>query len=210
VSIAGFSGARVSLRAFVGAAALLLAVTLVAPLWSTAMEAPQYHDEETLVVTVYAGRVAGDIQEINTLNQYVGVHLPLDTPELHATPWVLGALVALAILVFFLPQQLRRAAAGMLLVLMLATAVGGAVVLRQRLYEMGHERDTPIFEGVPDFTPPILGSAKIANFTVSTRLGVGAWSFIVAGGALGWGLLADRRRAAAAVESPSAREEVRP
>lgn len=179
----------ISLRALMVGATVLLALTLVMPLWSTYMEAPQYHDEETLEVTVYAGRVVGDLDEIATLNQYVGVHLPLDTPELRASPWVLGGLVGLALLALLAPLGWRRSAAALLLVVLLATALGGAFLLRQRLYEMGHVRDKPIFEGVPDFTPPLLGSAKIANFTVSTRLRAGAWCYIAAGLLLGWGVL---------------------
>jgi len=189
----------ISLRALMVGATVLVALTLVLPLWSTYMEAPQYHDEETLEVTVYAGRVAGDLDEITTLNQYVGVHLPLDTPELRASPWVLGGLVVLALLTLLAPLGWRRSAAAFLLIVLLATAGGGAVLLRQRLYEMGHVRDKPIFEGVPDFTPPLLGSAKIANFTVTTRLRVGAWCYIAAGLLLGWGVLIGERERGSSV-----------
>ncbi|MGD8330519.1 MAG: hypothetical protein PVJ49_13885 [Acidobacteriota bacterium] len=190
----------IPLRGLMAGATVLLALTLALPLWSTYMEAPQYHDEETLEVTVYAGRVAGDLEEISTLNQYVGVHLPLDTPELQASPWVLGGLAGLALLLLLLtPLGWRRAAAAFLLIVLLATAGGGAVLLRQRLYEMGHVRDKPIFEGVPDFTPPLLGSAKIANFTVTTRLRAGAWCYIAAGLLLGWGVLVGERERGSSV-----------
>jgi copper chaperone NosL len=167
-------------RVTLGAAALLLTVSLFAPLWITRMEAPQYRGEEILEVRVSAGRVEGDIHEIDLLNQYVGVHLPLDTPELGAAPWWLGGLLTLALAGVLLASGRQRAVTWVLLAAMLLTAVGGLGLLQYRLWEMGHVRDKSIFEGVPDFTPPVLGSKKIANFTVYMSLGIGGWAYALA------------------------------
>ena len=177
-------------RALAGAAALLVA-TLALPLWSTRMEAPQYKDDEALEVEVFAGRVHGDIDEIELLNEYVGVRLPLETPELAAAPWVLGALLVVALVALVLPVAARRRAALGLCILMAAILLGGSALLQYRLYQMGHERGDSIMEGVPDFTPPILGSKKIANFTVEMSLGVGGWAYF---GALLLVALAARRQ----------------
>jgi len=160
------------------AAAILLAASLALPLWSTRMEAPQYKDDEVLEVKVYAGRVHGDIDEIELLNQYVGVHLPLDTPELAAAPWVLGAFLVLALVALALPIGARRRAALGLCVLMVVVLLGGGALLQYRLYQMGHDRSPTIMTGVPDFTPPLLGSKKIANFTAYMSLGAGAWTYL--------------------------------
>ncbi len=161
-------------------AAILLAATLVLPLWSTRMEAPQYKGDEALMVKVFAGRVRGDIEEIELLNQYVGVRLPLDTFELKATPWVLGAFLVLALVVLMVSATVRRRTAIALCVLMIFVLLGGGALLQYRLYRMGHERGDTILEGVPNFTPPLLGSKKIANFTVHMRLGSGAWAYLAA------------------------------
>jgi len=165
-------------RPALAGAAILLAATLALPLWSTRMEAPQYKGDEALEVHVYAGRVRGDIGEIELLNQYVGVHLPLDTPELHAAPWVLGAFVVFSLAALALPLRARRRAALGLTLLMAAVLVGGGALLQYRLYRMGHERSPTIMQGVPDFTPPLLGAKKIANFTAHMSLGAGAWSYL--------------------------------
>jgi hypothetical protein len=162
------------------ASAILLSTALFLPVWSTRMEAPQYRNEEALQVHVYAGRVKGDVAEIQTLNQYVGVTLPLDTPELHAMPWVLGAMLAAALLAWSLPLSARPPATLLLWIAMTASALGGGALLQYRLYQMGHVRARTILEGVPDFTPPILGSAKIANFTVHMSLGPGGWGYAMA------------------------------
>lgn len=171
---------RPSSRQLLAAATLLLAAALVLPLWSTHMEAPQYRNEEALEVHVYPGRVEGDLTEIQTLNQYVGVALPLDTPELAASPWVLLALVLAAALVLLLPQRARAYAALALGLAMVLVAAAGGALLQYRLYEMGHARSKTILEGVPDFTPPLLGTAKIANFTVHMSLGLGGWAYALA------------------------------
>lgn len=185
-------------RLLLFASMLLLAAALVLPIWSTRMEAPQYRNEEALQVHVYAGRVVGDIAEIETLNQYVGVSLPLDTPELHAMPWVLGGLLAAAILAWSLPLGARPAATLLLGIALTAAAIGGGALLQYRLYEMGHVRTHTILEGVPDFTPPILGSAKIANFTVHMSLGAGGWGYGLALVAVAFSFLAARREKRAA------------
>ncbi len=192
------------------AAALLIGLALLLPLWSTRMEAPQYKDEEALVVDVFAGRVRGDIHEIDLLNQYVGVHLPLDTPELEASPWILGALLALCLVAAALrPAGRRRAALG-LSVLMAVVLLGGAGLLQYRLYEMGHDRSPSIMARVPDFTPPVLGSKKIANFWAHMSLGSGAFAYLGALLLTAWAARQANRGAAERLESSGAGRRARP
>jgi len=173
-------------RSALALALVLLATTLVLPLWSTRMEAPQYKGEEALEVRVLAGRVVGDLHEIELLNQYVGVHLKLDTPELRAAPWVLGLLLALVGVAFATPLARRATVATGVATLMAGIVLVGAVVLQYRLYQMGHERSPSIMARIPDFTPPILGNAKIANFDASMRLGAGGWAYFGALLLVGW------------------------
>ncbi len=188
---AGATGAG---RVGLAGAAILLALTLLLPLWSTRMEAPQYRDDEVLEVNVYAGRVSGDVHEIDLLNQYVGVHLPLDTPELRASPWVLGAFLAASLVALAMPAAVRRRVSILLCVLMILVLVGGGGLLQYRLYQMGHDRSPTIMTGVPDFTPPILGSKKIANFWAYMSLGSGGWAYLGAIVLVGWSARRSRAR----------------
>lgn len=188
-------------RPALAGASVLLALALLLPLWSTRMEAPQYKDEEVLKVDVFAGRVAGDIHEIDLLNQYVGVHLPLDTPELKASPWILGGLLALSLLVLLLPVAKRRRAALVLCLLMAAVLLGGGALLQYRLYQMGHDRSPTIMAGVPDFTPPILGTKKIANFWAHMSLGPGGWAYLGAILLTAWSVRQARIRTASGLDS---------
>ena len=48
---------------------------------------------------------------------------------------------------------------------------------------------------IPDFTPPVLGSKKIANFTVYMSLGMGGWAYglaLVLVGATAWSMAPQR------------------
>ena len=63
------------------AAALLTAAALALPLWGFAMSAPQYPDE-TLHLQVARTGIVGDVHEVTTLQQYIGVKFPTSLPEL--------------------------------------------------------------------------------------------------------------------------------
>jgi hypothetical protein len=185
--------ARRNVRPLLAAVAVLLALALWLPLWSTRMEAPQYHGEEALTVYVYAGRVTGPLKEIATLNQYAGVRLPLDTPELSAAPAVVVVLLVLALAAFLFHGVARRRTAVALLALMALTVVAGGALLQYRLYEMGHVRGHSALARMHDFTPPLIGSVKVANFHARMRLGSGAWAFLAAMVLTGWAVVEVRR-----------------
>jgi copper chaperone NosL len=156
-------------------AAALLATSLGFPLWQLRMEAPQYRDEEALKVAVYPHSLRGDLNEIRTLNQYIGVHIPDALPQL---TWLSPALLAgavLGVIAIVLPEKLRRAvglAVPVVLALLLAAA---AVQAQAQMYDIGHKRDAKTkLVGVKDFTPPLLGRTRIAQFDVTSTLGLGA------------------------------------
>jgi uncharacterized membrane protein len=176
------------------AAALLLALSLWLPLWSTRLESPQYHGDEALKVAVFAGHVSGDVREVETLNQYVGVRLPLDAPELRAASWVIGMLLILAVSVLLVPARRRRAAGAMLFGLMLAVAISATALAQYRLYQLGHHRAHGPLARVADFTPPVLGSLKVYNFEVHTGIEPGGWAFLGAIALAAWVAFVPRRR----------------
>jgi hypothetical protein len=158
----------------VGAAALTLS-SLVLPLWGFRMSAPQYPDE-ALHLEVRRTGITGDLQEIDTLQHYIGVSFPRELPELDLLPPAIG-LLSVLLVVAAVPGEgvagrlLRFGAAGAFCGFLLASLV----VVQVRLYEVGHERDprAPI-KAVRNFTPPAIGPVKVGNFTV--------WSFPHAGG----------------------------
>jgi hypothetical protein len=157
------------------------------------MEAPQYKEDEALEVTVYATRVVGDLKELDTLNEYVGVELPLEGPEMALIPWVIGALFLGSLLLLAASEPLRRRGALVLVLLLLLAGGAGFGILQFRLWQMGHERGEQVFAGVDDFTPPAIGHIHVANFDATMRFGLGGWGYLVAVVVLSWALLRTRR-----------------
>jgi len=159
------------------AAAAFAAAALVLPLWGFSMSAPQYPDE-TLHLRVQRSGIVGDVQEIETLQHYVGVRFPTDMPELKWATRAIAASAVLLLLGAFVGRgagaHLYRVGCAVAFVMFL---VASAAVVQARLYQVGHERDphSPL-RGMHDFTPPLIGPAKVGNFTV--------WSFPHAGAVL--------------------------
>jgi hypothetical protein len=174
---AGVIGSARVLRfvlALVGSALLLLSLKL--PLWQMRLEAPQYKDEEALKIAVYPNAFRGDLRELRVLNQYIGVHVPPTLPQFGWLPAVLigGAVLGLAAAFLRTPAGPRvgLAVAGVLSVALLVAAQQA----KSQMHDIGHKRDQKtILRGMHDFTPPFLGTTKIAQFTVSSRFGAGAY-----------------------------------
>lgn len=163
-------------------ASILLLVSLRMPLWQMRLESPQYRDQEALRIAVHPDSLRGDIRELSVLQKYIGVHIP---PTLPQFKWLPGLLIAGAILGFSaclirIPVRCRALIfVSCALAAALALAAGQAMF---QIHDIGHKRDQKtVLVGVKDFTPPFIGTNKIAQFTVSSRLGLGAW---LIGGAL--------------------------
>jgi hypothetical protein len=155
-------------RFLLGLAAALIVVTYLLPLWNLTMFAPQYPNGLRLDIyshTLVAGHGGEDIQEINLLNHYIGMHdlAVEDFTEFKWMPFVLGGMALLF---------LRAAVLGTVKECVDATVVFfyfGAFSLWSfgyKLYRYGHELSPLAAVKVPGFTPPIFGYEKIANFEV--------------------------------------------
>jgi hypothetical protein len=156
-------------------AAALLVASLKLPLWRMRMEAPQYRDKEALKVIVYPGSLRGDLGEIKVLNTYIGVHIPDQLPQVRWLPSALVAAGALGFMAAFLPGVARRRALVVMPALLSLTLVTAAVQAQWQMYDIGHKRDAKTkLVGVKDFTPPLLGHAKVAQFEIVSRLASGA------------------------------------
>ena len=161
-------GARLPLALLV----IPLLLTFTAPLWNISMLAPQY--PQGLTLDIYAHKVEGgrngaDIQEINTLNHYIGM-APIDRAALSDLDWIPFALGVLAIL------TLRVAAVGSirsLIDLTVITAYFSAFSLFRFVYKLwvlGHNLDPKAPVRVAPFMPAVFGTKQIANFTVTSLL----------------------------------------
>jgi hypothetical protein len=169
-------------RAFAILASALLVISLKLPLWQMRLEAPQYRDREALHIAVHPNALRGDLRELNVLDKYIGVHVPSSLPQFKWLPGLLVTGSVLSLVIGFVGSRFRTR--GMVLLstgLSLALALAAVQAMAQ-IRDIGHNRDQKtVLVGVKDFTPPFLGTNKIAQFTVTSRFGLGAW---LIGGAL--------------------------
>jgi len=144
-----------------------LLLSFTQPLWRISMEAPQY--PQGLYLDVYAWKLGGghdghDIQEINELNHYIGMHT-IARSEFADLDWIPFALGLLAIL------ALRVAVIGKvrsLIDLAVLTGYVGAFSLARfgyKLYVFGHDLDPRAAVSIDPFMPVVLGTKQVANFT---------------------------------------------
>jgi hypothetical protein len=170
-------------RLLVAAAAFVLVVTLLLPLWNLTMFAPQY--PHGLRLDIYAsGLEAGnggqDLKEINILNHYIGMR---ELSNEHFTeflwmPFVLGALGLLF---------LRAAVLGEMKTLVDAVAMYVYVAgfslwsFAHKMYVYGHDLDPTAAVKVPPFMPPVFGAKQLANFEVYSYPAPGSYALLVAG-----------------------------
>ena len=169
-------------RLLLAALVLPLLLSLQAPLWTMSFGAPQYPGG--LELRIFAHTVTGDVNEINTLNHYIGMQR-IDRASLSDLDWIpfgIGVLVLLC---------LRVAAIGNLRSLVdltvLSLYVGAFSFARfvYKLYVFGHELDPKAAITVDPFMPGVLGTKQIANFTTTSLPAAGTlWL-----GAFGLGLV---------------------
>lgn len=156
----------------VAAVAFFAAIAL--PLWQMTMISNQF--PEGLRVRIYPYKIEGDLQEINTLNHYVGM-AALDAkffPELRLLPLFFAAGGALTLLTALLGY--RWLATQVLLGGGLASAVSSGILV-YRLYTYGHDLDPKAPIDIPPFMPPPIGVNQLANFHVTTFFHVGTLVF---------------------------------
>jgi len=163
------------------AAAVLVAIGAWLPYWGFLMSAPQYPGESLTLLISHEG-IRGDVHEVTTLQQYIGVRLPGELPELR---WIVSSLVLLAVMLGLAAATRSRATGRLLgwlgIAFFAAFLVASVRTVQHRLYDVGHERDrsAPI-TAIKDFTPHLIGPTKVGNFTVWSFPHVGAIALAVA------------------------------
>lgn len=159
-------------------AAVCAVGSVLFPLWQMRLTAPQY--PEGLELYIYAWKIEGGgdngahLAEINNLNHYIGMK-PLaaaDFAEMQVIPFMLG---------IFVLGALRAAMLGGMMfvvdVFMLSAWFGlfSIGTFYYRLYSYGHHLDPTAPMTIEPFTPLLLGTQKIANFTQASYPHLGTW-----------------------------------
>jgi hypothetical protein len=165
------------------AAGALTALALTLPLWEFRMSAPQYPDE-ALHVRVLRTGLAGDLQEVETLQKFVGVSFPTSLPELELVTPVLLVMAAVFVLAGLVGVgRVGRAVRIAATVALLGVLAFALIAVQARLYTVGHDRDPEApMARMKDFTPPAIGPASVGNFTVWSYPHLGGLALALAAG----------------------------
>jgi copper chaperone NosL len=168
-------------------AVLVLLPAFVFPLWRMTFTSNQYPDG--LRLTIYAHQLEGaktagrdDLREINALNHYIGMRPLLESEfsEFVWLPFAIGGLLILSLRALVMGKMSK-----LVDVFVLFTWFGlySFWSFYHRLYLYGHNLDPQAAIKVAPFTPPLLGTEIVGNFTVNSYPDLASFSLI------GFGLL---------------------
>jgi nitrous oxidase accessory protein len=153
--------------------AALMTTAYKQPLWQMKLEAHNY--PQGLAMQAYGEHIAGDVTEINTLNQYIGMRdiRIEDIKEIALFPYGIAAIILCAIGAVIVPRF-------RLLFALIAVAVPLGVLgfIQYYLYQYGHSLDPKAPLRIPAFTPKAIGSTHIWNFATLATPGLACWLMI--------------------------------
>ena len=167
------------------ASAVLILGVFAFPLWVISLKAPQY--PQGLGLHIHVDRIEGsqphDLQNINGLNHYIGMHKiePDSITELRYMKYFAAGLALTAALV----GLLRRRS------LLLAWAIIAIVLSGVGMYDFyqwehryGHELDPSAAIKVPgmSYQPPMFGTKQMLNFQATAWPGPAGWMAMLAVG----------------------------
>lgn len=160
-------------------AAGLLLVSIVLPYWKLTLHAPQYPGG--LHVHVFANKMIGDIFEIDGLNHYIGMR-QLEEAARFEREISIYAIAALALLV--LAASFIRSRWAFLLALPALSfpfVFLGDLWFWLRLYGQNLDPRAPLSSSIKPFTPTVLGTGTIGQFSTTASLQLGFYMAILAG-----------------------------
>jgi hypothetical protein len=152
-------------------AAVMLLVSIFIPFWHMQLNAPQYPGG--LHVTGYVNRLSGDVQEIDSLNHYIGMRKLEEAAQLERSLSVM-MITALSLLVLG-AVFIHSKWAALLSVPAILFPVGFLVDLYLWLSYFGNNLDptAPLSSSIKPFTPPVLGTGKVGQFETVASAGPG-------------------------------------
>jgi copper chaperone NosL len=169
------------IRITVAVAALVMGAAYALPLWHISLIAPQYPEGLGMLIRVNTvdGAKEGDLQSINGLNHYIGMHTiePDAIAELRYMPLILGVIILTGLGVAALGKRLPFVMWSVALALVFGA---GLADYWKWGYNYGHDLSPTAIIKIPGMTyqPPLIGSKKLLNFTATSWPAAGGWILI--------------------------------
>jgi len=160
--------------------AILLIVVLFVPMWSIQLNAPQY--PEGLGLSIYANKLAGDVDIINGLNHYIGMKTlhEKDFPEFIILPY---CIVFFSLFFTFTAFLAYKKLAQLLLFIFISFGVLAMADFWRWEYNYGHDLNPAAAIKVPgmSYQPPLIGYKQLLNFGAYSIPDIGGWIFVIVG-----------------------------
>lgn len=167
-------------RILVALSGVMLIAAIFLPIWKIELEAPQY--PEGLVMKIHADKLDGEIQIINGLNAYIGMRKLYedDFIEFTVLPYIIGAIGLIAFVVSIVNRRRFFYIWGAIYVLFGILAM---VDFYWWEYTYGHNLDPMAPIQVPGmaYSPPLIGSKQLLNFTAHSWPDIGGYLMITVG-----------------------------
>jgi copper chaperone NosL len=167
-------------RILVVLAALLLIGAIYFPLWQIQLSAPQY--PEGLKLTIKANGLGGNVDVVNGLNHYIGMHTlhSEDFIEFTLLPYIIGVLILIGLIAGFVNRKVFYYG---YIAFFFVIAIISMIDFYRWEYNYGHDLDPNAAIQVPgmSYQPPLIGYKQLLNFGAYSIPDIGGWMFIAAG-----------------------------
>ncbi len=167
-------------RMLVAFASGALLVVFFLPAWRIDLFAPQY--PEGLKMNIWINGLSGDIDVVNGLNHYIGMHRITENmfPEFKFLPYVVAFFIVLGVAVAVTGKR------KFLFYYLILTVLGGVAAMVDFYkweYNYGHHLDPTAPIQIPglSYQPPLLGHKRLLNFDAYSLPDIGGWVVIGAG-----------------------------
>lgn len=155
-------------RLLILSSSILLILTYFLPIWSISLDAPQYPEGIGMHIWLYTidGHHPHDLDNINGLNHYIGMKeiVPDSIPELKLMPYIMGFMILLALIAYFINKKWMVWIWVVLFILIMIVGLYDYYIWG---YDYGHDLNPQAAIKVPgmSYQPPLIGSKKLLNFT---------------------------------------------
>lgn len=154
-------------RVVVLVSAFALALVFVFPIWSIDLWAPQY--PEGLGMKIWLDKMTGDIDNINLLNHYIGMHriVPDEISELKIFIYLFSGLIAALVAVALIGKRIFLHFVTLIFIIF---SFGALYDFYQWEYKYGHELNPEAaikIEGA-SYQPPLIGTKELMNIEATS------------------------------------------